>query len=312
MREAVREPGEPTQDEIVAALRTAGWLLEQEADIVLGERGFHTTLNSAFPDPEDASKSREVDVMAYKQVHRDEALRVSVGVRCLVECKQSTMPYVLIGKPPNDAERKRRKLEQVFRFDEVIVGRTEVDPTKRSYRLDTLDAREYIGLNDIDQAPWNHDFVATQMTRLERKQTWLADNRGIFDGLVYPLAKATHHYRKRHYVNKATHDPSQGWAHIEFLYPIVVTSAPIYKLDVSVAPYAPEKVAWVPMLRELRSGSLDGVFVIDVVTFQSFATYLDDHVLAFIRGVEKIAQTEPSLFVTSGYDDWVQKYSARA
>lgn len=299
---SVNRPKEqPTSDQIIDALRSAGWLLEQETDSALLNRGYVTSVGAAFPDPDDSSKSREMDVMAYKQLHVDNDRRVSVGIRCLVECKQSSSPYVLIGKPTDDRERTRPRLEEVYRFDSVVVRREPAGDN--ATRLISEDARTYLGLTDLPEAPWNHGFLANQMTRLERKAEWIADNRGIFDSLVYPLAKATQHYRSGRRTSRVVHDRKHDWASIEFLYPMVVTSAQLYKVDVTVEPYEPEVVAWVPMVREIRSGKLNGRYVIAAVQAAALGSYLDGHIGAFASDLQRIAQDDAERFVTSGHEN---------
>jgi hypothetical protein len=141
------------------------------------------------------------------------------------------------------------------------------------------------------------------MTRLERKAEWIADNRGIFDSLTYPLAKATQHYRRQPRTGRVVHDRTRDWASIEFLYPMVVTSAPLYKVDVTVEPYQPEVVAWVPMVREIRSGTLSGRYVIDAVQAGALDSYLDDHIGPFAANLQRIAQNDAERFITSGHEN---------
>ncbi|WP_260972775.1 hypothetical protein [Mycolicibacterium llatzerense] len=291
----------PSSAQIVDALRAAGWLLEQEADTALVSRGYATSVGAAFPDPDDPTKSREIDVMAYKRLHSDEELRVSVGIRCLVECKQTSNPYVLIGKPTDEFERTRPRLEEVYRFDQVVIRREPIGAN--ATRLYNTDARTYLRLNDLREAPWNHGFLANQMTQLERKAEWIADNRGIFDSLVYPLAKATQHYRSQRQTSRVVHDRSRDWASIQFLYPMVVTSAPLYKVDVSAEPYEPKLVDWVPMVREIRSGTLNGRYVIDTVHAGALGSYLDEHIGPFAADLQRLAQDDAERFITSGYEE---------
>jgi hypothetical protein len=98
--EHVVEPGQPSPDEIIAAVRSAGWLLEHDTETALRAAGYYTQMGQAFPDPDDNAISREIDVAGYRQLFTDKALAFTVGVRVIAECKQSTMPYVLIGRPP--------------------------------------------------------------------------------------------------------------------------------------------------------------------------------------------------------------------
>jgi hypothetical protein len=193
-------PDEPTSEQIVAAPRSAGWLLEQETGAAFRNRGYRTQLGWAFPDPDDKTKSRELDVMAYRELHRDERLRMSIGIRCLVECKQSTGPYVLIGTPTDNMQSRGARLEEIYRFDRVVVRSESLGDGRTLQHSEH--ARVFLGLDDIADAPWNHGFLANQMTRLERKSQWIADNRGIFDSLLYPLAKATQHHRNLRATNR--------------------------------------------------------------------------------------------------------------
>lgn len=299
---SARSDDEPTSEQIITALRAAGWLLEQETGSALQRRDYFTRLGWAYPDLDDTSKSRELDVMAYKELQRDDELRMSVGIRCLVECKQSTAPYVLIGKPTDSSDSSRPRREEIYRFEDVVVERENIGGGRIRQRSES--ARVYLGLADLPEAPWNHGFLANQMTRLERKAQWMADNRGIFDSLLYPLAKATQYHRNLHRTSSVNHDRTRDWASVEFLYPMVVTSAPLYKLDVSQEPYEPEKVGWVPMVRHLRTAKLNGSYVADAVSASALAAYLDGHVQVFASEVQRIASDDPERFITSGYEQW--------
>ena len=291
-------PNEPTSEQIIAALRSAGWLLEQETGAALQRRGYTTQLGWAFPDPDDQTKSRELDVMAYKRLYDNTDLRMTVSIRCLIECKQSTQPYVLIGGPVDAAQSARPRLEEIYRFDPVVEKREPLG--NGATRLFNKDARDYLGLSELPEAPWNHGFLATQMTRLERKSEWVADNRGIFDSLLYPLAKATQHHRNLRRTGKVNHDRQYDWAVTEFLYPMVVTSAPLYKVDVSQDPYQPQKVGWTPLVREIRTKTLNGHYIVDAVHAAALGTYFDTHIQLFADQVEHLAREDPEKFITSG------------
>lgn len=141
--------------------------------------------------------------------------------------------------------------------------------------------------------------MASQMTRLDRKKTWLADNHGIFTSLVYPLAKALTYFRS---ANKrgsyVSHQPGRDWASIVFYYPVVVTSAPIYVLDVSEADLSPRKVQWATMTRQIKGKNVDGNFYVDVVTADALADYLANRIGIFADEVGRIAESDPERFVT--------------
>ncbi|HZQ90365.1 MAG TPA: hypothetical protein VFA60_01075 [Terriglobales bacterium] len=59
--------GQPTAEDIVAAIKASGYLIEQEVATILEKLGFHVQTNRAYQDVEE-SKSREIDVWAIGSV----------------------------------------------------------------------------------------------------------------------------------------------------------------------------------------------------------------------------------------------------
>ncbi len=232
----------------------------------------------------------------YRQLYRSDDLTFSVGARILAECKQSSMPYVVVGGPAKPYDLRRERLEQHFRFPHVEVEREELGDGKA--RLHSVSAREYLGLDSIRGNPWEPGFLATQMTRLDRKKTWLADNRGIFGSLVYPLAKAVTYFRSQ--ANRSSyvhHRVCQEWASITFYYPVIVTSAVLYAVDTSADDIGAVEVPWATMTREIKASKIDGQFNIDVVTYESLPQYLDERVNRFCTDVAALAAADPQRFV---------------
>ena len=160
--------GRPTSEEVVQALRSAGWLLEQDTAAALEAAGFNAVTGKAFPDPDDPTTSREIDVHGYRQLFRSDELTFSVGARILAECKQSTLPYVVVGGAFTPYDLGRERKEQHFRFPHIEVERVELGDGKAQLR--SVGAREYLGLDSIPGNPWEPGFLASQMTRLDRKR----------------------------------------------------------------------------------------------------------------------------------------------
>ncbi|MGW5069737.1 hypothetical protein ACWEQJ_27160 [Streptomyces cyaneofuscatus] len=275
MTENDNEPGRisrPTSDEVISALRESGWLLEQDTARTLETSGFHVTTNKAFPDPDEPSVSRETDVFGYRQLFRSDELSFNVGVRVIVECKQSAMPYVVIGAPTDAYETgDARRQEQMFRFPSVETRR--IDLGNGRARIESTPARKYLGLDKLPGNPWETEVIGNQLTRLDRKKAWVADNRGIFTSLVYPLVKALSYQRSQsNRSSNIMHKPGQEWASIDFYYPLIVTSAPLFFVDATAETFEAKEVPWVRVKREIKSAKIDGLFRIDVVTFGSLAT----------------------------------------
>lgn len=287
----------PTSADVITALRDAGWLLEQDTAATLELKGFHVTTGKAFPDPDDPTVSREIDVHGYRQLFRSDELSLSVGVRVLAECKQSSMPYVVVGGPAKPHHLAQDQKEQHFRFPAVETRRTELGGG--TARLHSTPAREYLGLDALPGNPWERRFVGTQMTRLDRKKTWLADNRGIFTSLIYPLAKALLYFRSQsNQSSYAAHKPDREWASVNFYYPIVVTSAPVFAVDVTEREIRAIEVPWATVTRQIKSTKIDGQFNVDVVTYESLEKYLDERVNTFGQAVAALAEEHPQRFVT--------------
>ncbi|MGP5397769.1 hypothetical protein [Arthrobacter rhombi] len=306
--EATERRMRPTSTEIIAALRDAGWLLEQDTAATLEKSGFQVATAKAFPDPDDPSVSREIDVHAYRQIFRSDELSLSVGIRVLAECKQSTMPYVVVGAPASSYELGRPRQEQHFRFPSIETGRTELDDGRA--RLHHTQAREYLGLDTLPGNPWEGGFIGSQMTRLDRKKTWLADNRGIFTSLIYPLAKALTYFRSQsNRSSRVMHKPGQEWASVDFYYPLVVTSAPLFTVDTNKSTIEAVESPWATMTREIKSATIDGKFNIDIVTSDALEDYLDRRVNTFASAVAVLAENAPERFVTHQDHTYKQKES---
>jgi len=285
----------PTSVEVIEALRAAGWLLEQDTASTLERAGFYTVTGKAFPDPDDPTVSREIDVHAYRQLFRSDELSLSVGVRVLAECKQSSMPYVVVGGQASAYELERERQEQHFRFPRIETGRTAVDGGGQ--RLHYTPAREYLGLDRLPGNPWEGGFLGTQLVRLERKAKWLAGNDGIFTSLVYPLAKALTHFRGQfNRSSYAHHKPGASWASVDFYYPIVVTSAELFAVDTSVTEIEAVRVPWATVTREIKSSKIDGRVNIDVVTANALEEYIE-RVNSFGRAVAELVEADPHRFV---------------
>jgi hypothetical protein len=82
-----------------------GGLLEQQAARVLEGREFNTQPSWAFPDPDQPSTSRELDVFSYRNFWSGSEAKVGIEASVLVECKQSGNPYCAIGQEPPEWRR---------------------------------------------------------------------------------------------------------------------------------------------------------------------------------------------------------------
>lgn len=273
----------PTDDELLAAVRAAGWLLESQALRVLAEADLHPRAGWAFADPDDPTKSRELDVWAFRRLLHEEATKVEVSVRFLVECKQSSNPYVGVGYELPEHRFRQAPAEHVLALDTV---RVPMDQANGTYRMSP--AWTHFGFDVLARNHRESNFRVNQLTRLDHAKggAWSASNDGVFTSLVYPLAKALDASKKdaavaapagsRGAVNRV------GWTGFALHFPVVLLSCPLYIVDATQTEPQVKQRAWATATRQLKTASVSGTFEIDVVTEPAFADYVADR-LAFAQ-----------------------------
>lgn len=154
-------------------MRDAGWLLEHHAVRVLDAAEMHPRAGWAFQDPDEPTTSRELDVWSYRQLLRDESAKVSMTVRFLVECKQSSLPFVGIGY----------ELPK-WRFHDNptqhLLPRQQIREPRPS--TVTRKAWDALGFRQLSREHGETNFRVTQLARLDRAKggTWTATNSGVF------------------------------------------------------------------------------------------------------------------------------------
>lgn len=283
----------PTEEQLLTAVRDAGWLLENQALRVLAAADMNPRSSWAYEDPDEPTTSRELDVWSYRQLLRHEEAKVYVSARFLVECKQSSLPYVGVGHDQPD-----------WRFDnpkQHVLPRTHVQVAPPELRGATKTApawREY-GFRDLAQQHGDSPFRVTQLTRLDRKNgnTWEAKNTGVFTSLVYPLAKALLASQK----NGPRESPAfpgpgtsnrRGWLDFALHFPVVLLSCPLYVVDATSSTPTVRQARWTTAVRDLKSKNVTGSFEFDLVTESAFADYVADR-LGFASALADVVGADP-------------------
>ena len=255
----------PSEDEIMAAIEASGYLMEQEVATQLEHRGLHVRTNVAFEDLEEG-KSREIDVTAIKRVAYDENAKLAAFVELLVECKNSSNPFVFIARPKNEGDRHRRPQEFVFPFEYKM--KKDLGGGRGTYR--EIPAFNHLGFDKVFDAhvrPWK----AVQFCRIDRSgKSWHANHGGLYDSIFYPMAKALN-ARQKEMPKGARPD---DWRYIWLFFPLVVTSGDLFLIDSSAENPRPEPVNHVSFQRELKSGKLSGTFLVTFVRQQALETFL--------------------------------------
>lgn len=287
----------PTDSETLQALTNAGWLLEQTVAHVLDDAECHPRLGWAFKDVDDPNKSRELDVYGYRQVLRDDVAKVIVSAKFLVECKQSSKPYVAVGQTLPE-----------WQFTE---------PTQHKFPTPQLDCKvsgsEYnrrvpawtaLGFADLARKYGEDYFRATQLTRLDRvKNEWSANNSGIFTSLVYPLAKAIRSTQYSHVslASVSRMGKRDSFVYFDLTFPVVVTSSEIVVVDTTSRKPEVSRPSWTTARRHLETNSISGVFDFHVVSESSFSDYVADR-LAFTTAIAEVISSDPLRYTG---ENWV-------
>lgn len=281
----------PSHDELLGAVRSAGWLLEHHATRILNEAGMHPRLGWAYADLDQPAVSRELDVWSYRSLLRHEGAKIDVSAVFLVECKQSELPYVGIGRELPDWRFKYN--------DQHVLPRNRISkPGERPNTTVSVPAWGELGLDALAAQCGDSNFRVTQLTRLDRKSKgWEANNAGIFTSLVYPLAKAlraSQNSRSRPTLGDGSL-PRTGWVGITLHFPVVLTSSPLFVVDATEADPLVRQARWTTARRELKSANVTGDFDIDVVTQDAFAEYVSDR-LRFAQAVADMLDADPLRF----------------
>jgi hypothetical protein len=286
----------PTDEEIVAAVDQAGWLLEQQAARTLAGHDFSARPSWAFSDPDEPTNSRELDVWSYRRYLSNTDARVFIGAHVLVECKQSEQPYCAIGQELPEWRRAGNPAEHTLpvRFVPRIF-----DFEKNQLVYDR--SWDVFGFRDLGLRHGQSHFRASQLTRLDLKdKKWSATNAGIFNSLVYPLAKAVRADQKtfgRTLETWSNTQPKgsdrQGYVGYRIRFPVVLISSPLYVVDASAAEPAVTASKWVRVQRHLESQSLSGVFEFDVVTRDFFVEYVETVVHGFMTELTATVDADP-------------------
>lgn len=262
----------PSSEDIESALNKTGFLLEHRVAKILRnyDPGPDVEIGAAYPDPE-SGKSREIDVLAdfYESVVRKPDISVMVTVTLVIECKNNSGPFVLIG------DRK----DSSFLRDFMVMT---YDPfalrfSRSKYHQFEFEA-DMLHLNGL---PTHGDFVGRQLLRMNRQNgTWKADNNGVYDSILYPLAKAWKYHRE--YLEREKEDsPEEHWQYpgIRFILPVIVTSGPIYTVDATDDDLKINTVKWATIKRTFHSKDLDGELWADIVPFSGWKEYLDEKIM---------------------------------
>jgi hypothetical protein len=265
VEEELEVTASPSANEIIAAIKESGYLMEQEVATQLERHGLHVRTNVAFEDA-DEGKSREIDVTAIKRVAHDDQAKLSAIVELIVECKNSSNPFVFIARPKNEIDKRARPQEFVFPYQYVM--KKDLGGGRGMSR--EVPAFNHLGFDEV-YAEHQNAWKAVQFCRIDRKGNgWHANHSGLYDAIFYPMAKAIVARKKD--VPPVTR--AAEWRYFWLFFPLVVTSGDLFLIDSAAEAPAPKPVSHVTFKRELKSGNLSGSFMLTFVRKQSLEDFL--------------------------------------
>ncbi|WGK88340.1 hypothetical protein [Pseudomonas migulae] len=274
----------PTNEQILTALEKSGFLFEQEIATALENNGFHVETSWPYLD-QDTKKSREIDLRAVKTFLHNEELKIQVFAEILVECKDSSSPFVFLERQKNKRElTASRPKEYVF--------------PRKTYRKNVSDnsfkevpAFAHLGLASSHYY-FNEPSKTTQFSKVVRKGSdWVANHEGIYDSLFLPIAKALDARVKSLPSSGQTGD----WRIVWLFFPVVVLRDHLMTLTVTGQDKCLTEKGRITFVRNLDSDILKGDYLVDFVTSEYLQSYIDNDVGKFASAVAELGLSSPSL-----------------
>ncbi|WP_326564241.1 hypothetical protein [Micromonospora peucetia] len=278
-------PPEPRDEEILAALDQTGFLLEQRVFRFFSD---HDALDGAsigvpFVDP-DTGKSREIDVTAdYGTFVGDSSLAAPwVAADFIIECKNTTSPFVVVGRTVRKHVGLHLDNVYVPSFDPLALGwPTGVWSTSSSLKFESLEGGAFDG-----------GFEGNQLVRLNRQNgSFRADNNSVYDSMLMPLIKAT-----LSRMPQASLEPEDQHPSYNFYFPLLVINSPIYTVTVGSKDSKVQRVPWAPIVRQLQDGEKANKYLVEVVEFTHLETYVEKRAMKLLRGVENALAQNARMF----------------
>ncbi|MFI2648801.1 hypothetical protein [Micromonospora fulviviridis] len=281
----------PDESQLLSALKKTGFLLEQRVAQLLQSKNLVAEPNAAFTDPE-TGKTREVDVIAYFDATAGDGATFApyIFAELLIECKNTPNPFVLVG-------REERKPGGTYTYW------AEFDPLTLKFGNQYRWTNYQLKFSSLPGSAADAGFIGSQLLRLDRQSgNWRASNDGVYDSIVYPLAKAQV-WRYGEDMVETGRAEELGNPCFNFLYPVLVTTGPVFTVTVDKAETRVREVDWAPLARDFRQEGLDGTAFLEVVRFDKLEEYLDQRFFGYLNEIKRTLIENARLFDP----DWLVK-----
>lgn len=276
----------PSPEDIIKALDSSGYLMEQEVASRFEALGYHVRTNRPFTDP-DEGKSREIDLTAAKRILNDADNKIYVYIEFVVECKNSTLPYIFVTRPKNAADSSIEPREIVFPIPEY---REVQDQPDRKVRVQHTKAFFDLDLS-ASHFHMSQPNKAVQFCRIDRKGGgWAATHSGLYDSIFLPIMKAFE--SRRAAVPRMTLEG--GPMYVWMFVPTVVIRGDLYLVDSEARPPVPTPAKHVSFVRDFKTNKIENRYVIEFVDEKELEAFVHDVVEPFANAiVEKIKSDVP-------------------
>lgn len=267
----------PNDSEIMQALRESGYLMEQHVASAFESLNFVVNTNYPYEDP-DEGKSREIDVRSIRNVCTNQDRLLSAFSELIVECKNSSNPFVFITRDKNNFDLTIEPSEFIF----PIKYETVKDLGDNQSVITPISPFFHLGFDKVHEDHIRKS-KAVQFCRIDRNgRGWHANHGGLYDAIFYPLVKAVH--ARKAEIPKGR-NPGD-WRYLWFFFPLVVTSGALLEVDSALSDPQPRSRDWISFRRELRSGKLKGQFVVTFVRQDRLAEFVS----ACVQPIENLAR----------------------
>jgi len=255
---------EPKFEEILNAVKKSGYLFEQEVATIFEKLGIHVRTNSAFKDI-DEDKSREIDIMGFKNYLYDEENKLYISARFICECKNNQNPFTFITR--NKSKNDDRYIPPNFTFSK---NKYEVPISGESNSYRAYDGFEYFKLKEI--FPYSlQDYKAVQFCKIIPKgKEWIAQHDGIYDSIIYPLSKCLEYYKNLDIEQQKKISTRMFTVY----FPMVVLNSNIYSINSHLDSEIVNEVDYMSFIREIENKKQKGQYLIDFVKKESLENYL--------------------------------------
>ena len=283
----------PTPEDIETALNKTGFLLEHRVAQSLRKRqSFYVNIAHAYPDPE-SGKSREIDVLAAvdHDVTREPDVKIMINAELIIECKNSSGPFVLIGDHGEDFPWLNESVALSFDPLQLNFPKAADATVESNLKLDRVP-----GMATVDE------FTGYQLLRLNRQNSvWKADNNAVYDSILYPLAKAWQHQLKlneEELQEEIKESETGDWKYpsLTYMFPIIVTSGQIFVVDVTSGQPEINEAKWAKIKRTFKSKELSCDLRADVVSFQHWEEYLDARIVKVVKSAHDVLAKNTHFF----------------